>query len=66
MQDLGVTDGLSELDENGMMASENDAAVRAGEDKGPTPEFMSAHYKCCKHLSGGEGDPPPLDDPFGG
>jgi hypothetical protein len=64
MRGRGITEGLSEVDDSGRLATRNDAATRVGDDPGPTPEFMAAHRVCRSHLSGGEGDPPPSDDPL--
>lgn len=61
MREQGMIEGVPIVEADGTIADRNNAATRTGPDPGPSPEYMVAHRKCRKHLSGGQGDPPPLD-----
>jgi len=61
MREQGIADGVPIVGDDGTIADTNTASTRHGPDPGPSPEYMVAHRQCRKHLSGGQGDPPPLD-----
>ncbi|GIH06967.1 hypothetical protein Rhe02_50340 [Rhizocola hellebori] len=61
MREHGMIEGVPTVEDDGTIADKNNSAARVGPDPGPSPEYMAAHRLCRKHLSGGQGDPPPLD-----
>jgi hypothetical protein len=61
MREHGMIEGVPWVEDDGTIADKNNSATRVGPDPGPSPEYMAAHKLCRKHLSGGQGDPPPLD-----